>query len=383
MVSQSTDVFEDYYQPHRLQHDLASITFGTELTQADADIFALLNNATSERDPHAPIYITADDVIECDKRKDIQELQRQIRDTSGDKSVLWGKISWIRRSWDTLKIQERRENYFKEVSKLRQQGLPCSHLQDRDRCNPRRVQYEEQNRRAARLGRVLSDPDSQQDITPGYVSYLNNEDTSLLLTALGEDIKPPSTNAYAGRCLFPHCRRSTFTRKAALTRHVRDVHSQDFKTPFPCPECGRLGKGEHMILHRQAWSAHVARAHGKDNAPNIPPLAVRCLICNRNKSASRFMTHFKIHEQMFKRPFHCPECYRKTGGFEVMVCNKADWDRHAAEFHTESMQAYGGNPEVKEERQRSPAELARLEKRRQLDALRKEKRKSRARGTGS
>jgi hypothetical protein len=86
---------------------------------------------------------------------------------------------------------------------------------------------------------------------------------------------------------------------------------------------------------------------------------------------------------MFKRPFHCPECYRKTGGFEVMVCNKADWDRHAAEFHTESMQAYGGNPEVKEERQRSPAELARLEKRRQLDALRKEKRKSRARGTGS
>lgn len=149
--------------------------------------------------------------------------------------------------------------------------------------------------------------------------------------------KASSANHTEHRCLL--CFDQSYPTKTGLSLHNTNVHvkGEYFTSPFPCPECRRLGKVEIIISGLDEWCRHVAAHHGLEHTPNPPsPMEERpcCLLCNEPTYNPR--KHFEtkhVKTGRFDKPFPCPECARQGDEGPHLVLNCNDWHVHCVAVH--------------------------------------------------
>ncbi|CAI6091555.1 unnamed protein product, partial [Clonostachys chloroleuca] len=326
ILSNSTDVFEKSYQPVHVRENLMKIAFGPAAGETDA-VLKRLHNSFTQSDPFAPTYITPDDVSMFEQRNDIRRLralQREAKEkgtsSSTEAKKLTGRIAYILRTLDDLRIKQRRGDYFKEVNLLRSTGQSTMHLRDELATNPRRKMNKESSRDASELApHVVNEPWS--------ISTWNNVVRYL------KGIELPGGLSRRIRCLIC-CKR--FGRNCDLTRHVAGAHTGMFREPFDCPECRRAGKQKCAKIKSPAsWSSHVERGHG-EVAPNPKWIRVEayCALCTKVCSDSGFVLHFRqrhSNEDDYKGP--CPECLRQGRSHPAFITGFRDWVKHVQSVH--------------------------------------------------
>jgi hypothetical protein len=124
-------MFQKAYQPRALGKNLAHIAYG-KLGGGSGDdkLFAPLQNCSLSRDERAPISLTTEDMIECEQRSDIQQLQTELSQLSDPmaRDRVSKRIRNIVKSWSRLKLKELRKIYFAEADRRRGHGLPTDDL---------------------------------------------------------------------------------------------------------------------------------------------------------------------------------------------------------------------------------------------------------------
>ncbi|KAI6364788.1 hypothetical protein MCOR25_005583 [Pyricularia grisea] len=74
VLSNSSKVFEEYYQPRNFNGDLVQVAFG-EHARGNDELFKRMREASFKRNENAPIYVTQEDLESFQKREDISELR--------------------------------------------------------------------------------------------------------------------------------------------------------------------------------------------------------------------------------------------------------------------------------------------------------------------
>jgi hypothetical protein len=128
ILSHTTSVFESSYQTRNIRSDLISIAFDG-MTRKNDPIFTALSNSTLGRDSSAPVDITKEDLAEFEKRRVMSSIRKSIkvansRGIRDSKSLrpLNMKVRNLISTISSLKLQEKRKEYFKRVDKLRALG---------------------------------------------------------------------------------------------------------------------------------------------------------------------------------------------------------------------------------------------------------------------
>lgn len=381
VLGNTKEVFLKSYQPHQVSQNLVKIAFGERAGTGDADLYQALQHSLRQRDPGAPIYISKQDLQAFEDRRDLRDLRRDYRNIVNSSSSndlkakqIATKILWIRRTLSDKRVTELRKAYFQEVDRLRAMGVaPPPRAADHN-INPGKTFDPKGAAAAALIGDFMQIEErdgisSTLDLPSLYVPLLRRcpaEVTTLLNSYKADQQKgtpePPSAPAIdpkrPHRCLFG-C--DSFAKRGSLTKHNTKRHFDrgDFDQLFPCPECRRLQRGDHLINGPMQWSNHVETCHGREHAPNLPGslnsrpnaswmqnqphhqlevnLGGPCLVCgDMFRNAGAFATHFRtLHvekQKLFESPFDCPECMRqetKPARFK----DAADWQNHILDFH--------------------------------------------------
>ena len=141
----------------------------------------------------------------------------------------------------------------------------------------------------------------------------------------------------------------------SLTQHYKVMHVKKGTSgqPFPCPECRRSCKPDHLITSPSSWSSHVEVDPRKEYAPILrtdprPPPTLKveticCPFCGLHLPIRGYGPHVKVHvpagagSEIFSRPFPCRACCNdpdhKTPDVRINGCS--DWDMHVYVAHRE------------------------------------------------
>jgi hypothetical protein len=176
-----------------------------------------------------------------------------------------------------------------------------------------------------------------------------DEEGEVMVLDLTGVSKPPQDQT-SHTCFL--CRSSFFSRDA-LTVHCKAMHVDKgtFNQNFPCPECRRSGKPDHLITNTSSWSSHVETAHGEENAPNLRThphstlyeTKLCCPFCGLYLQINGFGPHTKSHVRagaasvIFSSPFPCLACRNEQGDKKqnVMIDGCSAWNAHVSLAHCE------------------------------------------------
>ncbi|KAF6817371.1 hypothetical protein CPLU01_13617 [Colletotrichum plurivorum] len=254
------------------------------------EITPQLRHATFTRDENAPMYPTAEDYDNIESRKDITALRREVEAMRAEhgagseearkaKLRLDADITALRK----LAVAERREKYFAEADRLRSLGVPTVSLRAGAGSKRTASRYSRSVPDAVCIGRLMQESERQDEefeteYFESFTAFLHNihsRGASVSTDDLDDGPKNDKPD-----CLL--CGLSC-AHRSSLTRHVGRVHEKNFARPFHCPECSRQRLKPVLITGKSHWSNHVAKQHGRANAPNVPSRVkgpIRCLICN-------------------------------------------------------------------------------------------------------
>jgi hypothetical protein len=153
-------------------------------------------------------------------------------------------------------------------------------------------------------------------------------------------------------CLLCDDRRS-FSLKSNLTAHCKTKHIErgEFSRPFPCPECRRCHKPDHLVTTPSSWSSHVESAHGRANAPTLrsepaPSRTTLCPFCGLISSGKHRANHIRDGPAsgIFSKPFPCQACRSDSqpggGNQDVMIDGCSAWNAHVFSAHVEISRAW-------------------------------------------
>lgn len=336
ILSNTTQVFQGSYQTKRVREDLMGLAFGSMAGRNNA-LFQRLRNMSLQRDANAPIGPSEEDLREFEQRKDVCDLRGSLEAAkrAGDRkaaTALDGQLRYIIKILSSLKVQEKRAEYFSRVDGLRALGLPTVGTPAARTAGsapgegaagkgaPGKVAPRKRSRdAAAAVARFLQsrtrDVDEHRpfeqcserfmNLLVGYLTRRPEADPSLDAetsereaddvgratreedkedekdeagNAEGEQGALPSstrTKGTRGRKEQPRCLLGcgVYCRRSELTKHYKKIHVKNgtFKQPFWCPECRRLGMEDSWISGGEsAWSNHVETVHDKIHAPYFP-----------------------------------------------------------------------------------------------------------------
>ncbi|KAI6310931.1 hypothetical protein MCOR34_006176 [Pyricularia oryzae] len=357
VLSNSSKIFEEYYQPRNFDGDLGQVAFG-EHARGNDELFKRMREASFKRNENAPIYVTQEDLESFQKREDISELRveyARLKETARlekrakheegksetkDKSeankeaarVLF-HISKTIANLCASTLKGSRAEFFERVD--REEGDKGNFKRDLQtlHVNPQKPRHIAAGNAAVKIGQIL-----RGDIVRG----------------------------------------DTFSK--ALLSFLQEVHHHEglYDRPFPCPACKGQEK-DHTINNAMEWSNHVEKVHGKLNAPGLPEnkdsfarkrkrnehrlkegdeasdiqqvvgkkrkvsdkgrleiyegKVALCLFCKMTMEPGRcFSKHLgKKHRGRFESEIHCPKCLESDE--EVAILGRYDWSRHIAEVH--------------------------------------------------
>ncbi|KAH9433923.1 hypothetical protein MCOR02_005958 [Pyricularia oryzae] len=357
VLSNSSKVFEEYYQPRNFDGDLGQVAFG-EHARGNDELFKRMREASFKRNENAPIYVTQEDLESFQKREDISELRveyARLKETARlekrakheegksetkDKSeankeaarVLF-HISKTIANLCASTLKGSRAEFFERVD--REEGDKGNFKRDLQtlHVNPQKPRHIAAGNAAVKIGQIL-----RGDIVRG----------------------------------------DTFSK--ALLSFLQEVHHHEglYDRPFPCPACKGQEK-DHTINNAMEWSNHVEKVHGKLNAPGLPEnkdsfarkrkrnehrlkegneandiqqvvgkkrkvsdkgrleiyegKVALYLFCKMTMEPGRcFSKHLgKKHRGRFESEIHCPKCLESDE--EVAILGRYDWSRHIAEVH--------------------------------------------------
>ncbi|KAI6478986.1 hypothetical protein MCOR13_011583 [Pyricularia oryzae] len=357
VLSNSSRVFEEYYQPRNFNGDLVQVAFG-EHARGNDELFKRMREASFKRNENAPIYVTQEDLESFQKREDISELRieyarlketarlekrathKEGKSDTKDKSEADKEaarvLSHISKTIANLcasTLKGSRAEFFERVD--REEGDKGKFKRDLQtlHVNPQKPRHIAAGNAAVKIGQIL-----RGDIVRG----------------------------------------DTFSK--ALLSFLQEVHHYEglYDRPFPCPACKGQEK-DHIINNAMEWSNHVEKVHGKLNAPGLPEnkdsfarkrkrneyrlkegdeasdiqkvvekkrkvsdkgrleiyegkLAL-CLFCKMTMEPGRcFSNHLgKKHRGRFESEIHCPKCLESDE--EVAILGRYDWSRYISEVH--------------------------------------------------
>ncbi|EFY98004.2 zinc finger domain-containing protein [Metarhizium robertsii ARSEF 23] len=287
----------------------------------------------AKRDPNGPIYVTKDDLDNFERRRVITVLPKQAIKVAG-------RIRYIIAVLSALQIQQMREAYFAEVSRLRAQGLPTEHLSHRNALNARRQKSREGVTGATRLALYLDN--NVEVFVDKLVAHLLRQDDDKTLETTDNT-----------KCLLCF---DVFKNISSLTRHVKRRHT--FDTEFHCPECRQQGRVNIVPAGGPSWSSHVESFHGKEYTPRLFPQMVRpayCPLCQKYFTKLGFRSHFnKAPAGKLKFSFNCPECLRNgLKDDSSVIKSHSNWSLHVENIHEGGVEIRGAVVRAGKKRKRS------------------------------
>ncbi|OAA71748.1 hypothetical protein LEL_08983 [Akanthomyces lecanii RCEF 1005] len=337
-MSHGTAVFERSYQTPHISTDLMKIAFGGRAGDYEKQ-FARISSVFSRRDPFSPLYLTAQELAEFEKRQDISSLRLAYEDATKNNEQqaeeLKSRIKYIIDYLEKLKLAEKRNEYFEAADDLRARGLSTAHLRQPGETNPKRQKDIPGCKASPVVGVLFQNNVDATQLVANLVLYLEGR-----LPAPKDMQHQPD-----GQMRLPKIRKTkiqtrklclicniTCATKATLSRHVERTHT--FEEAFECPACRQTG--HHVIVDAGAvqWAKHVEQQHGKQLAPDpfFSQKPAYCLICSTSHAIRGFSLHFsKAHEKESQYPFDCRECGQK--GVVAKIHDRRSWIRHAMEVH--------------------------------------------------
>lgn len=315
------------------------IAFGTRAGNHE-DQNSRISSVFSRRDQCAPLYLTAPELAEFEKRQDISSLRLACKDEKdvGNKknaTKLESKINYIINYLERLKLEEKRNEYFEAVDDLRARGQPTTHLRQIGEKDLRRKRDPADGKSCQVIGGFFQKNVDATELVSSLVEYLQGrlpvpktmqqqpKDKPRLL------IVPKSKLPVRTLCLL--CNLSCAT-KAVLSRHIERTHT--LEEAFECPACRQTGHRVIVDAGAVHWATHVEQQHGKQFAPNpyYSQKPAYCLICSTGHAIRGFGFHFsKAHDKESQYPLKCRECAQN--GLMAEIQDKRSWIRHAMEVH--------------------------------------------------
>ncbi|KAK1983860.1 hypothetical protein LZ30DRAFT_687313 [Colletotrichum cereale] len=349
VLSNSSQVYEKNYLPRQFTQNLMKLAYGT--LAGEDDITPLVRRAILKRDEKAPLRPTQKDYESFENREDIQELRAQLEkeiQTHGRKSKEAKRVRNQLRidiaALSKLTVTKNRKDYFEAADRLRSLGLSTAALRESVVTErPKSRRFSRSACVAERIGKLIRQGDGKSDRQGLFVDMLMAFIRAQPRDGITDEDGPhlDDNDPKLPRCLLCGLR---CAHRSSLTRHVKTVHEKagTFKAPFPCPECASSNKPIFMVTGGSHWSNHVARHHGKENAPNLPSEPgtatgpARCLICNGIFSAAtnlrKHVRNFHAKLKLFDKPMSCPECQR-LGQNESIINGLAAWRDHVRLYH--------------------------------------------------
>ncbi|KAK4206080.1 hypothetical protein QBC37DRAFT_393662 [Rhypophila decipiens] len=363
VLGHTSDMFRKSYQPRQLRMELLPIIFGPQNAGNQQALYQRLHRASCMRDENAPIYPTSEDFEMFERRKDVAQLRNAYDEVR--KELRWddpkakhhkANLTNLLRNLQDLAVDKRRKEYFAEADRRRQcgQGTMDLRKQAPEPIRPH-TRGKSGHGAAAAIGQFL-----QQQSLGGarrwyifgdmLLAYLKAQHSAVEIAykqhAEVENLSPSEHPRQNWICLL--CSRG-FSQRAHLTRHNTKNHIKigTFNQPFSCPECKRIGQGEHKIQGAAQWSNHTEQRHGRFCTPNVPaaiqPAApakhanrrsIECFACrNRVGVGVRFSNHIKQHFRgpRSKLPFCCLVCAEE--GITATIEDRNEWDEHLTTVH--------------------------------------------------
>jgi hypothetical protein len=107
------------------REDLAVLTFGSRAGRND-ELFARLRNMSLSKDADAPVHLSGQELQQFETRKDLRGLRSAMdaaRRAGESKTArtLGDRICYLVEALSSLKLKEKRGEYFKHVETLRAQ----------------------------------------------------------------------------------------------------------------------------------------------------------------------------------------------------------------------------------------------------------------------
>ena len=353
-------MYQKSYQAQRIRDNLLPRAFGDRAGADEARLFALLRNASLKRDEFAPIDPTPAELQCFEQRRDIRLLRARYAETTEKKARedLRAQLSYLMQILSRLLIQQKRQEYFAEVDRLRALGLPTEPLRAEKSEPPSGTVAGG----AVAIGRFLDSAqcDGQMELCATlFVSYLRRRPAEVVILA-GQAPDPASHDVYdhkRSRCLLG-C--GSFFGRYGLTRHMERFHldTGTFDCPFPCPECLVNSSAQENLIHGPSdWCSHVATKHRKIDAPDLPSRAstprrprdvcgkqaktLACPLCGRmfptEDGLRRHVTVLHLKKGDFNNGvFPCPEC-RRIGAEPAEINSYESFTDHCAKIHGTSI----------------------------------------------
>ncbi|KAF6827136.1 hypothetical protein CMUS01_09141 [Colletotrichum musicola] len=345
ILGNTSAVYEKSYIPQQISgKDLMKAAWAA-LAGTD-EITPQLRHATFTRDENAPMYPTAEDYDNIESRKDITALRREVEAMRAEhgagseearkaKLRLDADITALRK----LGVAERRKKYFAEADRLRSLGVPTVSLRASAGSKRTASRYSRSVPDAVRIGRLMQESERQDEefeteYFESFTAFLHNiHSRRASVSADDLDDGPKNDKPECLLCGLPCAHRSS------LTRHVGRAHEKTFAKPFHCPECSRQRLKPMLITGKSHWSNHVAKQHGRANAPNVPSRVkgpIWCLICNLYVSGPanlrKHVRDLHVPLGLFDKPFDCPECLRLGEG-QAVINGLQGWRDHVGLHH--------------------------------------------------
>jgi hypothetical protein len=302
-MSHTGHVFETQYQTSRIRGDLMQAAFGQRTGSDDGPLFMLMRNMSLSRDQNAPIDLTESELAEFDRRQDATTLREAMAEArSRDDETFYGtlnsRLKYLRRSWKSLKLADKRRRYFEEADRSRAQGVqPPRDSRDRSNLSTAMRSHVSNAPLADQIHRhfLRKWNASGEDDDPGrfvrlLVAYLSG-DTKAQLDEWEEDGEEELDEKKAGQAyrgdgklaaeecegdVVDHhsfvcviCNLSYSSRKTLTSHYERHIKMGMFNQPLSCPECRRHGE-RVSVEGFMAWLNHLERFHGKLYTPYFP-----------------------------------------------------------------------------------------------------------------
>ncbi|KAM7197986.1 Protein of unknown function (DUF3435) domain containing protein [Rhypophila sp. PSN 637] len=363
VLGHTSDMFRKSYQPRQLRMELLPIIFGPQNAGNQQALYQRLHRASLMRDEHAPIYPTSEDFAMFERRQDVTQLRNAYNEVR--KEVRWddpkakhlsAQLTNLLRNLQDLAVEKRRKEYFVEADRRRLRGQGTVDLRKQAPAPIRpNSKFKSGHGAAAAMSQFL-----QQQSLGGarrwyifgdmLLAYLKAQHSAVEIAykqlAEVQNLSPSQHQGQNWICIL--CSRG-FSQRAHLTRHNTIVHIETgtFNQPFSCPECKRLGQGEHTIQGAAQWSNHTEQRHGRHCTPNVPAAtqpgapaklsnrrSIECFACRKRVGVGvLFSMHINQHFRGPRRnlPFRCLVCADE--GITATIEDRNEWDEHLATVH--------------------------------------------------
>lgn len=370
VLSNSSRVFEEYYQPRNFNGDLVQVAFG-EHARGNDELFKRMREASFKRNENAPIYVTQEDLESFQKREDISELRveyarlketarlekrakheegkSETKDKSEADKEAARVLSHISKTIANLcasTLKGSRAEFFERVD--REEGDKGKFKRDLQtlHVNPQKPRHIAAGNAAVKIGQILRGDIVRGDtFSKALLSFLQCKDDAIAPCPEAaqevQSIEP--TLAQKPTCLL--CG-SSFTLQRNLIRHTK---THCFQQPFDCPAC------KCTINSASDWARHVVDSHGTQNASQLKAKKAAnkshllsaiqldqldsskptCYICGssftRRKNLTRHNREVHHYEGLYDRPFPCPAC--KGQEKDHIINNAMEWSNHVEKVH--------------------------------------------------